>query len=83
MEDNNQHYFTQLYFVPCITKTKKNKIEDIKVIGKVRQLGDKNDQFQHNRASTINANFKNEITGTQTSFSTNFGGNFLFLERLD
>jgi hypothetical protein len=62
-----------------------------RVICKVTQLGGKNGQFQHNRASNTELGMKvlqYKITGTQTSFSTNFGGklsfilSFLFLERL-
>ncbi len=58
----------------------------IKVICKVKRLGGENSQFWHNIG---NESFThNEITGTQTSFSTNFGDelsfilSFLFLERL-
>jgi hypothetical protein len=63
-----------------------------KVVLKVRRLGAENgQQFQHNRGIecvTGNENLQNEITGTQTIFSTNFGGklsfilSFLFPERL-
>jgi hypothetical protein len=63
----------------------------IRVIHKVRQLGGENGQFWHNRASNAELGMKilqKEITGTQTSFCTNFGGklsfipSFLFPERL-
>jgi len=55
------------------------------------RLGGKKGQFRHNRASNVEMRMKilqYEITGAQTSFSTNFGGrlrfilSFLFSERL-
>ncbi len=58
---------------------------------KVRRLRGENGQFWHNRASNAELGMKilqKEITGTQTSFSTNFNGKlsfiqcFLFPERL-
>jgi hypothetical protein len=51
-------------------------------MGKVPQLGGKNSQFQRNRTSNTEGGMKiyqNEIIGTQTSFSTNFGGKLSFL----
>jgi len=63
----------------------------IRVIHKVMQLGGENGQFWHNWASNVELGIKilqKEITGFQTSFSTNFGGklsfilSFLFPERL-
>jgi hypothetical protein len=55
---------------------------DTKVIRKVRRLGARKGQFRHNRASNAELGMKllqNEITlGTQTSFSTNFGGKLSF-----
>jgi hypothetical protein len=53
-----------------------------RVIWKVRQLGGENGQFWHNRASNTELGMKilqKEITGTQTSFSTNFGGTLSFI----
>jgi hypothetical protein len=44
--------------------------------------GGKNGQFWHNRASNAELWMKilqSEITGTQTSFSTNFGGKMSFI----
>jgi hypothetical protein len=63
----------------------------IRVIHKVRRLGGENGQFRLNRASNMWLGMKilqNKITGTQTSFSSNFGCklscilSFLFPERL-
>jgi hypothetical protein len=51
-------------------------------MGEVPQLGGKNSQFQHNRTSNMEGGMKilqDEITGTQTSFSTNFGSKPSFL----
>jgi hypothetical protein len=51
-----------------------------KFISKVRRLGG---QFQHNRPSNEyligNEILQNEVTGTQTSFSTNVGGKLSFI----
>jgi len=67
------------------------KFEHIGVINKVGQLGGENGQFRHSRASNAKLLMKilqKEIRGTQTRFSTNFGGKltfimcFLFPERL-
>ncbi len=54
----------------------------IRVIRKVRRLGGENGQFRHNRPSNPYLGMKisqKEITGTQTSCSTNFGGKLSFI----
>jgi hypothetical protein len=55
----------------------------IKVICKVRRLGGENGQFRHNREGikcvTRNEILQNEMIGTQTSFSTNFGSILSFI----
>jgi hypothetical protein len=53
-----------------------------RVIRKVTRLGGENGQLGHNRASKAYLGMKilqNEITGTQTSFSTNFAGKLSFI----
>ncbi len=51
-----------------------------KVIPKVRRLRGENSQFRHNSVC-VNGNeiLQNEITGTQTSVSTNFSGKLSFI----
>jgi len=52
------------------------------VIRKVTWLGGENGKLRHNRASKAWLGMKslqNEVTGTQTSFSTNFGGKLSFI----
>ncbi len=49
----------------------------IRFIRKVPRLGSENGQFGHNRAS--NEILQNVITGTQTSFSTNFDDKLSFI----
>jgi hypothetical protein len=49
----------------------------IRFICKVQRLGDENGQFGHNRAS--NEILQNQITETQTSFSTNFAYKLSFI----
>jgi hypothetical protein len=58
------------FYLVCISSNKYNR-----VIRKVRQLGGENRQIRHNRASNAELGMEilqKEITGTQTSFSTNF-----------
>jgi len=53
-----------------------------RVIHKVARLGIENGQFRHNRAGNAQLGMKilqNEITVTQTSFPTNFGGKLSFI----
>jgi hypothetical protein len=53
---------------------------DIKDIRKVRRLGGKSGQCRHNsKRLTGNEILQNEVTGTQTSLSTNFGGKLSFI----
>jgi hypothetical protein len=53
-----------------------------KVICKIRLLGGEKGQFRRNRPSNASLGMKilqNKITGTQTRFSTNFGGKLSFI----
>jgi hypothetical protein len=52
------------------------------VISKVRRWGGENGQFRHIRAWNESLGMKisqKEVSGTQTSFSTNFGGKLSFI----
>jgi len=82
-----ENWLLHLCFMPSCNHPWKNL--DITVIRKVTQLGGENGQFQQNKASNVELRMKslqlrmkilqNEITRTQTNFSTNFGGKQSFI----